>query len=67
MYERIYAGRAYVAKGVVEPVRTRVRELAIEYEIADRRKAPILPAPEVEAAVEQLSLFGFAPRREAVA
>ncbi len=31
MYERLYAGgRAYVTKDVLEPVRTRVRSLAVE-------------------------------------
>jgi DNA repair photolyase len=65
MYERLYSGRAYVTKDVVEPVRARVRELAREHGIADRRENPIRPAPEAEAAVEQLSLVGFAPRDEA--
>ena len=37
MYERMYAGRAYVAKAVVEPVRARVRALAREAGVADRR------------------------------
>src|SRR5206468_4054256 len=56
MYERLYAGRAYVAKDVVEPVRARVRELAREAGVADRRQHPIRPKPETEAVVEQLSL-----------
>jgi DNA repair photolyase len=59
MYERLYAGRASVAKDVVEPVRARVRELAREHGVADRRANPIRPAPESVAAVEQLSLAGF--------
>jgi DNA repair photolyase len=59
MYERLYAGRAYVAKGVLDPVQARVRELAWTHEIRDRRANPILPPPETEAAVEQLSLRGF--------
>jgi hypothetical protein len=41
MYERLYAGRAYVAKDVVEPVRARVRELARVKGVADRRTRPI--------------------------
>ena len=61
MYERLYAERAYVAKDVLEPVQARVRELAREHGIADRRAQPIRPTPEVEAAVEQLSL-GLDPR-----
>lgn len=56
MYERLYAGRAYVAKDVLDPVKARVRELAREAGIADRRRRPIVPAPETEAAVEQLTL-----------
>jgi DNA repair photolyase len=60
MYERLYSGRAYVTKDVVEPVRARVRELAREHGIADHRENPIRPTPEVEAAVEQLSLDGLA-------
>jgi hypothetical protein len=59
MYERLYAGRAYVTKDVVEPVRARVRDLAREHGIADRRENPIRPAPETVAAVEQLSLDGL--------
>jgi DNA repair photolyase len=61
MYQRLYSGRAYVTKDVVEPVRARVRELAREAGVADRRTRPIRPAPELEAAVEQLQLAGFAP------
>jgi DNA repair photolyase len=61
MYERVYAGRAYVAKDVLEPVQARVRELARQYDVADRRRRPIRPPPETEAAVEQLSL-GLDPR-----
>jgi DNA repair photolyase len=60
MYERLYAGRAYVRKDVLEPVQARVRELARDYDVRDRRTNPILPPPETEAAVEQLSLFGLA-------
>jgi DNA repair photolyase len=65
MYERLYSGRAYVTKDVVEPVRARVRELARQYDVADRRQNPIRPTPETETAVEQLSLAGFAHGSEA--
>ena len=58
MYERLYAGRAYVAPEVLRPVQQRVRDLAREAGIADRRRRPIGPAPETEAAVEQLTLDG---------
>jgi DNA repair photolyase len=58
-YERLYAGRAYVTKDVIEPVRARVRDLAREHGIADRRARPIRPPPAAELAVEQLSLAEF--------
>jgi DNA repair photolyase len=60
MYERLYAGRFYVAKDVIEPVRARVRDLARTAGVADRRERPIRPPPETEAAVEQLALPGLA-------
>ena len=41
MYERLYAGRAYVTKDVLEPVRRRVRELAR----TRRRRSAAAPAP----------------------
>jgi DNA repair photolyase len=56
MYEGLYRGRAYVQGSVVEPVRARVRHLAREAGLRDRRARPIRPAPETEAAVEQLQL-----------
>jgi DNA repair photolyase len=56
MYERLYDGRAYVAKDVLAPVQARVRELAREAGIADRRRRAVAPPPETEAAVEQLTL-----------
>ena len=55
-YERLYAGRAYVTKDVLEPVRRQVRELADRYGVADRRRRPLGPTPPEVAAVEQLSL-----------
>jgi hypothetical protein len=57
----LYAGRAYVANDVVEPVRQRVRDLSRAHAIADRRDRPIEPSPADEAAVEQLPLTGFLP------
>jgi DNA repair photolyase len=56
MYEGLYRGRAYAQGSVVEPVRARVRHLAREVALRDRRARPIRPAPETEAAVEQLQL-----------
>src|SRR3954454_9464447 len=58
MYERLYVGRAYVSKDVLEPVRARVRELARAYEIADRRSTPLRPSVADIAAGEQLSMAG---------
>src|SRR4051812_22836761 len=55
-YERLYAGRAYVAKDVLEPVRGRVRDLARENGIADRRRHRLRPTDEEVAAAEQLAL-----------
>jgi DNA repair photolyase len=40
-YERLYRGRAYPAKDVVEPVRREVAELRDRFEIADRREQPL--------------------------
>ncbi len=57
-YERLYAGRAYVTKDVLEPVRRQVRDLARRYGIEDRRHRPARPTPTEVAAVEQLS-FAF--------
>ncbi|MFL5673970.1 MAG: radical SAM protein [Chloroflexota bacterium] len=56
MYERLYQGRAYVAKDVLEPVRGRVRDLARENGIADRRRHRLRPTDEEVAAAEQLAL-----------
>src|SRR3954452_14580765 len=58
-YERLYAGRAYVAKDVLEPVRAHVRALAREHDSADRRaKRPVAPpgAHHEPAGGEQLAL-----------
>jgi len=55
-YERLYAGRAYVTKDTLDPVRRQVRELAARYGVADRRRRPSGPGPVEVGAVEQLSL-----------
>jgi hypothetical protein len=44
-YERLYAGRAYLPNGEVEPIRREVAELADRFGIADRRVVRPLPAP----------------------
>jgi DNA repair photolyase len=54
-YERLYAGRAYVAKADQEPVRREVADLRQRFEIADRRKVRLLRAP-VPPSAEQLEL-----------
>jgi DNA repair photolyase len=60
-YERLYAGRAYVAKDVLDPVRTQVRALAREHGIADRRRRPVAPpgAHQERDGGEQLALAGL--------
>jgi hypothetical protein len=61
-YEQLYDGRAYVAKDVVEPVKRRVRELAKQHGIADRRptrpktQSTDQPPALVPPGAEQLSL-----------
>jgi len=42
-YERLYAGRAYLGKAEVEPVRREVAELRDRFAIADRRSVRLLP------------------------
>ena len=44
-YQRLYAGRAYLGKKDVEPVRREVAELRHHFEIADRRNVRLLPSP----------------------
>lgn len=57
MYEDLYAGRAYVAKDVVEPVKRQVRELAKRYGVADRRvRRPIQAGAGPDDGPIQLSL-----------
>jgi DNA repair photolyase len=58
-YEELYRGRSYVAKDVVEPVRQRVRQLAKQHGIADRRRGRVQDsdeAPPRPPGVEQLTL-----------
>ena len=60
MYEQLYAGRAYVAKEVLEPVRRKVRELGKAHGLADRRTRPATPpAPPAGPTIEQLPLAAF--------
>jgi DNA repair photolyase len=55
-YERLYAGRAYLGKDVVGPVRREVADLRAHFEIADRRRVRLLPAPDDPPPDEQLDL-----------
>jgi DNA repair photolyase len=45
-YQRLYAGRAYLAAAVAEPVRQRVKALREAVGIADRRTTRLVPPPE---------------------
>jgi DNA repair photolyase len=45
-YERLYEGRAYLPRPELEPVRERVRVLAREHGIRDRREMPLAPPPQ---------------------
>lgn len=53
-YAQLYAGRAYLAKKEVRPVREQVAALAKEHGIRDRRHVRLEPEPPVIA--EQLAL-----------
>jgi DNA repair photolyase len=55
-YERLYAGRAYLPKAQVEPIRREVAELRHRFSIGDRRQVRLLPLPEPPPAEEQLAL-----------
>ena len=59
-YERLYAGRAYLGKDEVEPVRREVAELKHRFAIGDRRRVRLLPIA-APAGPEQLDLgsLGF--------
>jgi DNA repair photolyase len=45
-YERLYGTRAYLPRSEVDPIRARVRELAKEHGIRDRRTTRLAPPPE---------------------
>jgi hypothetical protein len=47
-YERQYAGRAYLPKRQIEPVRREVAELKVRFGIADRRQVRLMPSPAPE-------------------
>ena len=47
-YERLYGGGAYLPRAESEPVRERVRKLAREHRVRDRRRARLEPPAEPE-------------------
>jgi DNA repair photolyase len=47
-YEELYAGRAYLPRSEVDPVRGQVRALAREHGVRDRRTTRLAPPPEPE-------------------
>jgi DNA repair photolyase len=56
MYERLYADRAYLPDAHVRPVRQRVRDLARQLEVADRRVVRLAPRPDPEQLALVLSV-----------
>src|SRR5213596_2908662 len=52
LYERLYAGKAYLGAQETKPLRNEVSALAREYDVRDRRGLRLAPPPEPE----QLSL-----------
>jgi DNA repair photolyase len=56
-YEALYAGHAYLRDEILKGVRGRVRDLARDHGVADRRENPLVPAPV--AIAEQLPLTAF--------
>ena len=61
-YERMYAGRAYLPDAQVRPVRQRVRDLARQFDIADRRAIRLEPPanPPAGSPADQLSWLAAA-------
>ena len=55
-YQRLYAGRAYLGRDEVEPVRREVAELRERFAIGDRRRVRILPIGSPPPPSEQLAL-----------
>jgi len=55
-YERLYAGRTYPSRDMVEPVRREVAELRDHFGIGDRRQVRLLPIADPEPVSQQLEL-----------
>jgi DNA repair photolyase len=45
-YEQLYARGAYLPRSETDPVRSRVRDLAREHDVRDRRRVKLVPPPE---------------------
>jgi DNA repair photolyase len=59
-YRRLYAGRAYLGRAEIEPVRREVAELRERFAIGDRRRVRILPVIQPEPDVQlDLGAAGF--------
>jgi DNA repair photolyase len=55
-YERLYAGRAYLGKAEIDPVRRRVNELRRAYDLRDRRTVRLEPVEDRTGLPTQLEL-----------
>ncbi len=60
-YERLYAGRAYLAKSDAAPVRAEIARLRTAVGIADRRRVRLRPAPEPAIEAMPLPLMPSGP------
>jgi DNA repair photolyase len=59
-YQRLYAGRAYLGRAEIEPVRREVAELRERFAIGDRRRVRILPVIQPDPHVQlDLGAAGF--------
>jgi DNA repair photolyase len=61
LYERLYAGRAYLPDALAKPAKDRARDLAREFDIRDRRTIRLVPTGAAQISppgtAEQLSLI----------
>jgi DNA repair photolyase len=62
-YQRLYAGRAYLGKKEIEPVRREVADLRHRFEVGDRRTVRLLPSLP-DAQLELPLLVGGEPAAE---
>jgi DNA repair photolyase len=63
-YQRLYAGRAYLGKTEIEPVRREVADLRHRFEVKDRRSVRLLPSL-ADAQLELPLLVGGEPNAAA--